>query len=236
MKSGVSRSRGLGVVLVASALGAGFLGCAVEPSPGGQGPELAATAAQPLGGPLPDCNKLAPNAVYAYPHKPGFDFSYAPTKYTVSAFYGGQTDAGYMMPCGTDGDASAGDMVTCGSDPHAYEQKLWGNVSRANGYAYYVWAQVGQVTGVYMAVGVNASTAGSSREYEPPSPPGNPTGGSPTPSDWYSEQQVVASPLGVATDVEAKYIQCARVYAADTGELLDSFPLLDLHDPHNPPW
>jgi hypothetical protein len=141
-----------------------------------------------------------------------------------------------MMPCGTPVDDQTGYMVSCGSDPNQYEQDIWSQVYRSNGYAYLVLVTVvGGGSRPYVGVGINSSTANPAWSYTPPPPPGHPMGGSPTQADWDAELNLVATAPGTDSDVQARYLTCVQVVST-SGQVLDFFPVMDVHDPNHPPW
>jgi hypothetical protein len=258
MQASTMRKSKLGMVVFAAALAAGWMGCAADATSPDKGPEpvasssaaLTATSssgivvqAGPDGTPVPNCDQGPWTTVMALPHSAAYTNAFEPSNYTVSANYGGQW-GGYSMPCGTPVSGSTGYLVPCGSDPNVYEQDLYSQVYRSNGYAYFVYATVEYPVGnvprglsrTFIGVGINSSTASPAWSVTPPPAPGHPVGGSPTSSDWAAEQNLVSTAPGASGDVQANYLTCVQVVAADTGVILDFFPVLDLHDPINPPW
>jgi hypothetical protein len=234
----MTRTSKLGTLVFVSALAAGWIGCAVDATPPDKGPEPVAKTSSALTPPPPFCGPggTPTTTVKAFRHTTSYNPSFSPSPYAVSAHYGGQSSAGYSMPCGTPIGDATGYMVSCGSDPNVYEEDLWGQAYRSNGYAYWVSVPLPFGSRMFVGVGINSSTASPAWSYTPPPPPGHPAGGSPTTADWDAELNLVSTAPGTDGDVQARYLPCVQVVAADTGQVLDFFPLMDFHDPEFPPW
>ena len=170
--------------------------------------------------PAPDC--LSPNTrqfqIVAKPHTPAYGTGYT-TPFPI---------AGVSNP-------------TIAS----YEQQVW-SIPRTNGYAYLAYV-VGDPSGnpggprYFFAIGIRDRNAVPSYLMQPPGPadiryPVGPAPFAATDSDFNSENTLRSKNTGWPVLSHDPQIQCAIVYAEDTGAVLDYFPLADLHDPNTDPW
>jgi hypothetical protein len=211
----------LGALGFALALGAGWLGCAADAVPE-KAPERTAATSQSLTIPSAVQCSGPTTTVYAYPHSTSSYPGYL-TRYTDR----------FPVPCGS----GAGYVTTCGSAVNQYEDAVWSQVYRSNGYEYkvnYCWSTPnGPQCGVFLGVGINSDIA------NPPysmSPPAADTNGPPTTPDWDAEYTLASENQAYPVSARFPPVTCAEVRAVDTGEVLDFFAVIDLHDPYNPPW
>lgn len=226
MKAKTMHTSAFGSLVLAAALSSTWIGCVtdVTPQKGAEktGESSAAIAAAAGSGSFPQCPDDAsayPIQAYARHHRAGWIKPPGQNDYTDVAPTP-CTNPGMEFDCGTEP----------GEDIHAYEVALFDDVTNSNGYEYKVVVPALHSQDYYVGVGINQASVGWSPT--PPPAPGFAPGGSPSTHDYEAETSLVSGPLNTA-NVKAYNppLACVAVYAEDTGELLDTFVMMDVHDP-----